>query len=158
MNARPYGSADLGAVAALFTASVHELGATFYSAEQCEAWAPRPPDLDAWVRRLAELNTLVALDENGLAGFASFAANGHIDLLYTAPHAARLGAASLLLKHVERALPGIELFTEASLIAKPFFHRHGFQVTEVQEVVWRGIAFRRFAMRKGVAGQTKACI
>jgi putative acetyltransferase len=155
LNVRPYTMADLGAVVALFTASVHELGATYYSAEQRNAWAPRSPDMAAWALRLAELQTLLLLDESGLAGFVSYEVNGHLDLLYTAPRTARQGVASRLLKQVEQALPGVEQFTEASLIAKPFFLRHGFQVTEAQVVVRRGVSFSRFAMHKGVEGQAK---
>lgn len=155
MNVRRYTTADLGAVVALFTASVHELGATHYTAEQRDVWAPRPPDLAVWKIRLAERKTLLVGDESGLAGFVAFEVNGHIDLLYTAPRAARQGVASRLLKQVERALPGIEQFTEASQIAKPFFLHHGFQVTEAQMVVRQGISFPRFAMRKGVDAQTK---
>ena len=130
MNVRPYTTADLGAVVAVFTASVHQLGATHYSAEQRDAWAPRLPDLAAWKIRLAEQKALVVEDESGLAGFVAYEVNGRIDLLYTAPRASRRGMASRLLKEVERALPSIALFTEASRIAKPFFLRQGFEVTE----------------------------
>ena len=45
---RPYASADVTTLVALFTASVHTLGAQHYGPEQLAAWAPRPPDLDAW--------------------------------------------------------------------------------------------------------------
>ena len=151
IKTRPYTETDLGAVAALFTASVHELGAPHYSAVQREAWAPRPPDLGAWAIRLAELKTLLLFDESGLLGFIAYGDSGHIDLLFTSPKAERRGVASSLFQQLERDLPGIELFTEASLVAKPFFLRHGFCVTEMQQVVRGGVAFQRFAMRKAVA-------
>ncbi|PAM07785.1 GNAT family N-acetyltransferase, partial [Acinetobacter baumannii] len=45
------------------------------------------------------------------------------------------------------------LFTEASLVAKPFFLRHGFSVVEEQNVSRGGVMFRRYAMRKAVVAQ-----
>jgi putative acetyltransferase len=148
MTLRLYEDADLGAVVDLFTVSVHALGATAYSAAQLDAWAPRPPDLSAWRDRLAERQTVLCEGETGLAGFVAYEASGHVDMLFVAPDAARLGVASRLLEQVAQALPGTALFTEASLVAKPFFLRHGFCVTEAQQVVRRGVAIQRVAMRK----------
>ncbi|MBE0592620.1 MAG: GNAT family N-acetyltransferase [Gemmatimonadales bacterium] len=150
MNLRTYTEADLAAVASLFTASVHELGASRYDASQREAWAPIPPDLEAWATRLASLHTVLAHEDGELAGFISYEADGHIEFLYTRPGFERRGVASLLCRHVENALPGIELATEASLVARPFFLHQGFHVTEEQSVTRRGAAFSRFAMRKTV--------
>lgn len=39
------------------------------------------------------------------------------------------------------------LFTEASLVAVPFFQRHGFRIVEEQTVVSYGVQLRRCAMR-----------
>lgn len=143
MNLRPYTALDLDAVVALFAASVHGLGAPHYSAVQLEAWA----------RELAVLKTVLLHDENGLAGFVAYDEGGHIDLLYTRPGAQRRGVASSLLRHVQRELPCIDLFTESSSAAKAFFLRQGFDVVEAQQVVRRGVALQRFAMRKAVAKQ-----
>jgi len=61
--------------------------------------------------------------------------NGHIEFFYTAPGFERQGVASALYREVEKALPGVSLFTEASLAAKPFFMQHGFTVVEWVDVV-----------------------
>jgi putative acetyltransferase len=136
----------------VFTSSVHALAVTHYSAEQRRAWAPIPPDMEEWRVRFSGLHTLVAEDEGSYLGFLSFEPNGHIDLLYTAPHAARRGVASALLREAVARLSAAgetsELFTEASLVAAPFFSAHGFVITEEQNVVMRGVSFRRFAMRR----------
>lgn len=155
MIIRPYTPADLEPVARLFTASVHEVAASHYDAQQRAAWAPQPPDLAVWQKRLAPLTTLVAelvAEENSrLAGFLSYEDDGHIDLLYTAPGSTRTGVASRLYHEAETGLAeagATELFTEASLVARPFFERQGFEVTEEQNVTRNGVSFRRFAMRK----------
>lgn len=151
MTIRPFRDSDLESVALLFTASVHSAAADDYDPTQRDAWAPIPPDLDAWRRRIAPLQTLVAEENSHLAGFISYEENGHIEFLYTAPAHTRRGVASMLYDGVERALRSLgveELSTEASLTARPFFERQGFHVTEEQTVLRRGVSFRRYAMRK----------
>jgi len=151
MNIRCYSDSDLEAVVYLFTASVHGLPVDHYDAEQREAWAPTLPDLSAWDARLKGLTTLVAEIDGKLAGFISYEPNGHIDLLYTSPASPRIGVASDLLRHAEAELSctGIdEVFTEASLAARPFFEREGFWVKEEQIVSLRGVQFLRYLMCK----------
>ena len=146
-----YRKTDLAAVAELFTASVHGLGASAYDPGQCAAWAPIPPDLCAWRERLAARITLVARDGDALAGFIAYTPEGHIDLLFVAPEQARRGIASQLYDHAERDLiaRGAEaLTTNASVVAAPFFSRHGFDIVTAQTVQLRDHGLVRFAMRK----------
>ncbi len=149
---RQYREADAEAVAVLFTESVHRLACSHYDQAQLAAWAPRPPDLPGWSARLSLLKTLVAEVNLQLAGFVSYEQNGHIVLLYVSPEHARRGVASALYRQAEAALiaGGVaEIFTEASLVARPFFERCGFRVAEEQCVQRRGSTFRRYGMRKG---------
>lgn len=150
---RPYCESDLEAVVRLFTDAVHHLADKHYDKDQLAAWAPQLPDLKQWAARLAAAETWVAESEGKLAGFITYEANGHIDLLFTSPAYCRRGFASTLLRHAETALAarGISaLFTEASLTARPFFERFGFEVTEEQHVQRGGVGFRRYAMRKSL--------
>ena len=124
MNIRSFVDTDLEPITRLFTESVHTLAVGAYGDGQREAWAPRPPDTDYWRRRLQPLRTLVAENDGELVGFISFQENGHIDMMYTAPRHSRRGVATVLFKRVEATLISlgvIELFTEASLVARPFF-------------------------------------
>jgi TPR repeat protein/GNAT superfamily N-acetyltransferase len=151
LHLRHYEAKDLAAVANVFTDAVHGLAGTHYGPSQRAAWAPKPPDLSIWATRLQGLTTLLAESDRGLAGFLSFEANGHIDLLFTAPRYARHGVASALYAHAEATLrkAGVaELFTEASMVSRPFFEKHGYRVEEEQVVVRNGVKLTRFAMRK----------
>ena len=151
MNIRRYRPSDLNAVVDVFTRSVHGLATGHYDAEQLEAWAPTAPDLKAWDARLRQGTTLVAEIDREVCGFICFEANGHIDLLYTSPADSRMGVASSLLHHAEMELLAVgveELFTEASLAARPFFERKGFQVEREETVSLRGVQFRRCVMRR----------
>lgn len=153
MEIRAYTETDVSEVAALFTASVHELGVLFYDKSQLQAWAPKQLNLREWSNRLAKLQTIIAHEGNELAGFISYEPDGYIELLFTAPSFARRGVASLLYRHIEQALSGVSFFTEASLIAKPFFLHQGFHVVEEQNVTRNGVTLRRYAMCKIVSTQ-----
>lgn len=148
---RKYRIKDLSPVVRLFTDSVHELTAAAYDETQRYAWASRTPNLDTWQDRLASLETLVAEDGDALAGFISYEPSGVIDLVFTAPNYARQGIASTLYQEAEKQLQkkGIkELQTEASVVARPFFEKHGFEVLEEQRVTIKGVQFLRFNMHK----------
>ncbi|MGM0569833.1 GNAT family N-acetyltransferase [Marinobacter sp.] len=151
ISIRQYQIQDLSPLVRLFTESVHELTATAYDETQRYAWASRTPNLDTWQHRLESLETLVAEEAGQLAGFISYERNGQIDLIYTAPNYARKGVASALLRKAEehlRSLDVTELHTEASVVAKPFFQRHGFEVEQEHQTTVRGAHFLRYIMRK----------
>lgn len=150
---RKYRIKDLSPLVRLFTDSVHELTATAYDETQRFAWASRTPDLDSWQQRLESLDTLVAEDGERLAGFISYGPDGHIDLIFTAPNYARRGVASALYRQCEENLIALgvsELYTEASVVARPFFQRHGFEVEDERRTIVRGAHFLRYVMRKQI--------
>ncbi|MGQ0556383.1 MAG: GNAT family N-acetyltransferase [Nitrospiraceae bacterium] len=153
---RQYRESDVETLALLFTDSVHNLASSHYDANQRAAWAPRPPELNGWMARLACLRTLVAETDMKIAGFVSYEQSGHIDLLYTSPAYSRRGVALALYFEAEANLAsnGIsKLFTEASLVARPFFERCGFHVVEEQYLQIRGVTIRRQVMQKSLAVQ-----
>lgn len=156
MNLRTSLPADSEALAALFTASVHALGAARYDERQRFAWAPVPPDLAAWRHRLAGLRTILAEADGVPLGFVSFTPSGHIEMLYTAPAAVRRGVATALFEHavawIVSAGEAVTLSTESSLVAEPFFSSKGFRIVATQEVTRRGVVLRRYAMSRPVAG------
>lgn len=159
MKIRLYTTAELDAVIQVFTDAVHVLTTHEYDEAQRAAWAPRPPDISTWHERMQQLQTWVAIDDNRVTGFISCEMNGHIDLLYVSPLYARRGIASAMYQCAETnlALSGVTtLFTEASLVARPFFERFNSIVMQEQEVSRRGASFRRFIMRKRLATTQQA--
>ena len=152
MRLRDGTAADSAACAALFTTAVHQLASSHYNAQQCEAWAPLKPDVTRWQKHLGSLELLLAEDAQRLLGFIGYAHDGHIDLLYCAPRAARSGVASTLYLAAEQRLfaQGVtRLFTEASMLAKPFFHQQGFSVIAQEEVQrGEGVTLLRYRMQK----------
>jgi putative acetyltransferase len=54
-----------------------------------------------------------------------------------------------------KALGAEELYTEASVMARPFFESHGFEVTGEHQSTVRGAMLLRYAMRKKLFGETQ---
>ena len=136
-------------IADLFHQSVHAIDSDVYTPEQKEAWAPTPPDYERWSKRLNEKKPFIAIVNERVAGFMELDADGHIDCTYTHPDFQGNGVASALYERLlmEAKHKNINrLYVEASLIAKPFFERHGFSVVKKNEVERSGITLINFTM------------
>jgi putative acetyltransferase len=126
---RPFVPADAKRCAEIFRASIEELAAEDYDADQREAWASRADDEAAFAARLAGALTLLAVIDGSIAGFASLKGGEEIDMLFVDPECARQGVGRVLvdaLTKLAQARGAKRLTTEASDAAKPLFDRLGF--------------------------------
>lgn len=157
MRIRPYTPADAPALFALFHAAVHRGAAARYTRAQRAAWAPTDRMPEGWPARLAALTTRVAQDEIGQPlGFMAMNEHGYLDLAYTHPARTRQGVASAVLAALTAHARGAgltRLTTHASLVAQPFFARHGWQVDHAERVDRGGEMLDRFAMSFTLAPQ-----
>jgi putative acetyltransferase len=152
---REYRPSDLSAVVTLFQRTVREVNARDYSPFQISAWAPDPPDLDAWSKRLSSGAVFVAERHGDIVGFIRIEANGNLDLLYVAAEFQRQGVAKALFDQVLSwaSSRGIKRFvSEVSVTAKPFFERVGFRVLRSQVIERHGISIDKF--RHGARAMT----
>lgn len=150
MLIREFRPTDLEAVAALFTASVHGLTGDHYDEDQRRAWAPVSPDVERWRRKTQVQQFLLAEQDGELRGMVGYEPNGHVDVLFTSPAHARKGIAKALHGAARQALAEsgvVELFTEASEVARPFFANQGYEVVGREVVEVRGFELVRYRMR-----------
>ena len=141
---------DAAAIIEVFRSSVRNILRRDYTQDQLLAWAPDEIDIAGW-EGYATRRAFIAEDENGTAGFADLEDDGHVDMMYVHPRCQGKGVASALLSHLEsvaRSLGIQELYTEASITARFFFERRGFQLVEQQIVSTRGQNFINFRMKK----------
>ena len=111
------------------------------------------PDREAWLARLAAPWTLVAVSEEAITGFGQLRTDGRVDYLYVHAEHQREGIGSLLLESLIESgrAHGLENLTvEASITARPFFERHGFELAVEQRVHRRGVDFVNFLMDRSV--------
>jgi putative acetyltransferase len=153
MMVRRYNPEDLPAMLALFGRSVREIACHDYAPEQVAAWAPELPDIDGWSKRLSNQMVFVCENQGQIAGFASVESDGHLGLLYVHPEAQRRGVASVLRARIlewAMARKLTNVFTEASITARPFFERCGFRVVRSQTVQAHGVSMANLRMERAL--------
>ncbi len=142
MNIRKYKESDFFALCEIFQRAVKETARRDYSAQQVAAWAQI--DEASWRQKLATSEVQVAVVDGLPVGFISVVGN-YIDLLFVAPEFNGQGIARRLLK--PWIVRGDVLTVDASITAKPFFERQGFQVVAQQNVECRGEWFINYRMQ-----------
>lgn len=153
VHIRAYSEADLDALIDLFTSSVRQVASRDYSPAQIEAWAPVAVNREQWATRLGSRPTYVAEASGQIVGFSDLEPDGHIDMLFVHADHQGQGVARALLDHITARAheQGIaRLFTEASITARLFFERNGFDQIEAQDVELRGQSFRNYRMAKSL--------
>ena len=156
MEIRTYRQEDIKDIAELFYNTVHTVNAADYTEKQLDAWADGNKDLSAWNRSFQEHMTLVAVmpsdKANGtqqIVGFADMDSTGYLDRLYVHKDFQRHGIASELCDRLEQAANVENFTTHASITAKPFFEKRGYQVMCVQQVERKGVLLTNYVMKKG---------
>lgn len=139
---RDYQSGDFQQLCAIFIRAVTMTASQHYSPQQIAAWAQI--DESRWKEKLVQSQGRVAVINAQLVGFITCIEH-YIDMLFVDPEYTRCGVASALLKPFIKSES--ELTVDASITAKPFFERYGFQVVKQQRVECRGAWFTNFYMR-----------
>ncbi|MBD2245504.1 GNAT family N-acetyltransferase [Nostoc sp. FACHB-888] len=153
MKLRIYEITDTEEIMKLFYNTIHEVNIRDYTQEQVDAWAPANMDIDVWIKDLESKFTYVAEEQGKIIGFGELEANGHIDRFYCHKDFQRKGVGKKILEQLELKAKSLEienLFTEASITAKPFFERQNFIVVKQQEVERRGQKLINFIMEKPI--------
>lgn len=149
---RRYREGDAPALAAVFFDSVRNGARSDYTAEQVDAWLPRPVDPALFTRRASDGRTLlVATDSSSVIAYGDLEPDGHIDHLYCTSRWIGRGVGSRLYAELEadahtRCLT--HLTVEASEPARRLFERHGFHVIRRNELVRNGVALHNYTMAK----------
>lgn len=150
MLIRPFKSADVHQIAQLFYDTVHAIGARDYSQEHLNAWAPANADAQIWNARLTP-NIAYVVDQGGIIiGFGDLTSKGSLEHLYVHKDYQGKGVAKLIVNTLLQKAKRLglrEITTVASITAKPFFEKVGFEVTAVYEKELRGIIFTTYRMK-----------
>ncbi len=147
MVIREYRPPDGKALAELFYDTIHTVNARDYTKEQLDAWAAGAADLEKWNRSFEGHYSLVAVNGETIIGFGDIDPTGYLDRLFVHSDHQREGVAAALCDRLERAVKG-DIVTHASITAKPFFEKRGYQVVKEQQVERQGILLTNFVMEK----------
>ena len=123
MHTRPYQDEDAARTREIYERAVHRSGAMHYNPEQLNAWAPldlSPAELDAWGQKRAAARTILAVENDLVAGFSDLVDETLLDMLFVDPMFGRRGVGSMLISAVIGLAKGIGapyVETHASLVA-----------------------------------------
>lgn len=157
---RPFKEEDAGKLLSLFKETVRKVNSRDYSPAQIAAWASDEIDPMAWQNRFVGRLVFVAEHGGVIAGFAELEHNcespteAKIDRFYVASNFQRLGVGSALMNPLIRFAQEQDLqviLVDASISARPFFERHGFQVIASQTVICRGASFLNYKMSRHIS-------
>jgi putative acetyltransferase len=152
IHLRRYVTEDLDGVVAVFQRAIREVASRDYDPAQVAAWSR--VDKRAWRPWRLTRPTWVAVLGDKIVGFSDLEADGHLDMMFVHPEHQGMGVASLLLAQVEVAAreQRIErIFTEASITARSFFEKRGFELEAAQQVAKDGETFVNYRMFKMLA-------
>ena len=143
---------DAAALAALFHASVQQIGIRDYSPAQVRAWSQATPEPADYLRRAEGRVFLVAENSNREpVGYAVLEPNGHIDHLYCRPDVVGTGVGSALYAALENSAREKRiafLYTEASEAARRLFERRGFYTGARHDFTLNGVIVHNYRMTK----------
>lgn len=146
MYLRKYKSSDCKCLTELFYDTVHTVNAKDYTKEQLDAWAPYEIDLIEWDKSLSEHYSVVAVQDDIVVGFGDIDKSGYLDRLYVHKDYQRQGIATAVCNELEDAVNSFEIFTYASVTAKPFFEKRGYKIVSEQRVVRNGVYLTNYKM------------
>lgn len=147
MIIRHYNEEDLEAIIELFYETVHSVNAKDYNKKQLDVWAPLSIDKKKWHDSFIKHITLVALIDDNIVGFIDATLDGYIDRLYVHKNYQNQKIATMLCDEIEKNIKN-DLTTYASITAKPFFLKRGFEVVEECKVIRNGITLTNYKMIK----------
>mgnify|MGYP000159836197 CR=1 FL=1 len=147
MKTRKYQPSDCKSLADLFYHTVHTVNAKDYTKEQLQVWATGQVDLENWDQSLQEHFSVVAVENENISGFGDIDKTGYLDRLYVHKDYQRKGIATAICNQLEQSVRG-SIITHASITARPFFEKRGYQVIKEQQVERQGIFLTNFVMEK----------
>ncbi len=147
MLIRAYRSSDCKELTELFYYTVHTVNAKDYTKEQLDAWATGQVDLEKWDQSLQAHFSIVAVDDGIIVGFGDIDQTGYLDRLFVHAKHQGQGIATAICDRLEGAVQG-NIVTHASITARPFFEKRGYQVAKEQQVERHGLLLTNFVMVK----------
>lgn len=151
MKIRPFKNSDQEALLELFCTTIKEVNSKDYSEKQISLWGSKERLEKNWSDSFKNKNVWVAENDKELLGFCELTAEGYIDRFYCSSSAVGKGVGKQLYEELEKhaRIKSISRLTvAASITAKDFFRKLGFNVVREQTVFIQDTPFINFYMEK----------
>lgn len=144
---------DTEEVICLMVRAIMGIPGHVYTDAQKKAWAGAVSMNTNLSARLLNGYTLLAVEQRKIIAMATLTDGDVIDFLYVSPEEQRSKKASILLERLERkaaSMGAVNLHTEASFAAVPFFVKNGYKQVHQQEKTLGGTLIKNVRMCKKV--------
>ena len=124
----------------LFYNTVHNVNIQDYDENQIAAWAPDDLDINIAIHKFREIDPFVVIKEGKIIGYADIQSDGYIDHFYCHHKFQGQGVGSTLFAALEREAREngiLEMYSNVSITARPFFEAMGFSVEKEQVLQMR---------------------
>ena len=151
MNIRIYRSEDCREIVELFYNTVHSVNIKDYNKNQVDVWAPKEIDISSWDKSLLEHYSVVVEKDNVIIGFGDLDETGYFDRLYVHKNYQGMGVATLIADKLEEYAEENNIktiSTHASITAKTFFEKRGYDLIREQKVERKGQFLTNYVMEK----------
>ncbi|MEC2076285.1 GNAT family N-acetyltransferase [Metabacillus fastidiosus] len=145
---------DTEDMVSLFYETVHSVNLNDYSQTEVDAWAPKEEKeltISSWKVSLGQNITFVAKANDTLVGFSDMTHDGYLNRLYVHKDYQGQGIAMALVDKLEseaKKLNLLNISTDASITAKPFFEHRGYTIVCSQTVERKSVKLTNFKMIK----------
>jgi len=119
----------------LFYNTIHNINIKDYDENEIAAWAPDDLDINIAIQKFKEIEPFVVIKEGKIIGYADIQPDGYIDHFYCHHEYQGQGVGSALFSVLEKVAieSGIlEMYSNVSITARPFFKAMGFSVEKEQ--------------------------
>ena len=147
VDIRKYRQSDCKELTELFYNTVHTVNAKDYTKEQLDVWATGQVDLEKWNLSLQEHYSIVAVENGIIVGFGDIDKTGYLDHLFVHADYQRKGIATAICDQLEQFIKK-NITTHASITARPFFEKRGYNVKKEQQVERMGGFLTNYVMIK----------
>lgn len=147
---------DEPALFRIYCSAIHEIARRDYTQEQIDAWAPHDLDQELWNNKMRSIQPFVAEEGAEVVGYADIQSSGYIDHFFVSGFRPRKGIGDMLMERIHQeavTLGLVELTSDVSRTAEPFFRHYGFRVVEQRSPVLRGVVVPNALMRKDLGTQ-----
>ena len=136
----------------LFYDTVHNVNIRDYDENQIAAWAPEDIDINVVIQKFRKIDPFVVIKEGKIIGYADIQPDGYIDHFYCHHEFQGQGVGSALFAALEkeaRETGILEMYSNVSITARPFFEAMGFSVEKEQIIQVGDQQLKNYRMIRG---------
>lgn len=149
MEVRKFKKGDEKELWNLFYNTVHNVNIQDYDENQIAAWAPDDLDINIAIQKFREIDPFVVIKEGKIIGYADIQQDGYIDHFYCHHEFQGHGVGNTLFDALVKEAQEcgiLEMYSNVSITARPFFEAMGFSVEKEQNIQMQDQKLKNYRM------------